>query len=67
MAKYIWSDYVGLKEDIRHSDRGKEIYSLQSWVKLKFAAMSLKKIAKLGVGMPNISALFFEYFTNIEN
>lgn len=74
VTKHIWSDYVDLAEDIRHSDRGKEIYSLrsqtiervfadakekhamrytfikslprvQNWVRLKFAAMNLKKLA----------------------
>lgn len=74
VTKHIWSDYIDLAEDIRHSERGKEIYSLrsqtiervfadakekhamrytfikslprvQNWVRLKFAAMNLKKLA----------------------
>ncbi len=71
---HIWSKYIDLAEDIRYSDRGKEIYSLrsqtiervfadakekhamrytflkslprvQNWVRQKFAAMNLKKLA----------------------
>lgn len=74
VTKHIWSDYIDLAEDIRHSERGKEIYSMrsqtiervfadakekhamrytfikslprvQNWVRLKFAAMNLKKLA----------------------
>lgn len=74
VTKHIWSDYIEQAEDIRHSPRGKEIYSLrsqtiervfadakekhamrytyikslprvQNWVRLKFAAMNLKKLA----------------------
>lgn len=74
VTKHIWSDYIDIAEDIRHSKRGKEIYSLrsqtiervfadakekhgmrytfikgltrvQNWVRLKFAAMNLKKLA----------------------
>ena len=30
VAKHIWSDYIDLAEEIRHSERGKEIYSLRS-------------------------------------
>lgn len=74
VTKHIWSNYIELAEDIRHSKRGKEIYSLrsqtiervfadakekhamrytfikslprvQNWVRLKFAAMNLKKLA----------------------
>lgn len=74
VIKHIWSDYIDQAEDIRHSSRGKEIYSLrsqtiervfadakekhamrytyikslprvQNWVRLKFAAMNLKKLA----------------------
>lgn len=74
VTKHIWSKYIELAEDIRHSKKGKEIYGLrsqtiervfadakekhsmrytfirslprvQNWVKLKFAAMNLKKLA----------------------
>lgn len=74
VTKHIWSEYIDQAEDIRHSSRGKEIYSLRSqtiervfadakekhamrytyikslprvenWVRLKFAAMNLKKLA----------------------
>lgn len=74
ITKHIWSDYVELAEDIRHSKHGKEIYAMrsqtiervfadakekhamrytyikslprvQNWVRLKFAAMNLKKMA----------------------
>ena len=74
VTKHIWSDYIELAEDIRHSKHGKEIYALrsqtiervfadakekhsmrytfikslqrvQNWVRLKFAAMNLKKLA----------------------
>lgn len=74
VSKHIWSEYIELAEDIRHSKHGKEIYALrsqtiervfadakekhamrytfikslprvQNWVRLKFAAMNLKKMA----------------------
>lgn len=74
VTKHIWSDYIEIAEDIRHSEIGKAIYSLrsqtiervfadakekhsmrytyirslprvQNWVRLKFAAMNLKKLA----------------------
>ncbi len=74
VTKHIWSNYVELAEDIRHSEHGKSIYKLrsqtiervfadakekhamrytfirslprvQNWVRLKFAAMNLKKLA----------------------
>jgi len=74
VTKHIWSDYIELAEDIRHSEQGRKIYSLrsqtiervfadakekhamrytfikslprvQNWVRFKFAAMNLKKLA----------------------
>ena len=74
VTKHIWSDYIDLAEDFRHSAKGKASYSKRSetierifadakekhgmrytnhrgltrvrnWVKLKFAAMNLKKMA----------------------
>ena len=74
VTKHIWCDYIDLAEDIRHSERGKKIYSLrsqpiervfadakekhamrytfmkslprvQNWVRLKIAAINLKKLA----------------------
>ncbi|MEG1027437.1 MAG: transposase, partial [Oscillospiraceae bacterium] len=74
VTKHIWSNYIELAEDIRHSRHGKETYALrsqtiervfadakekhamrytfikslprvQNWVRLKFAAMNLKKMA----------------------
>ncbi|MEG2378183.1 MAG: transposase, partial [Clostridia bacterium] len=74
VTKHIWSDYIELAEDIRHSEHGKKTYALrsqtiervfadakekhamrytfikslprvQNWVRLKFAAMNLKKMA----------------------
>ena len=74
VTKHIWSKYIEMAEDIRHTKRGKRLYSLrsqtielvfadakekhsmlytfikilprvQNWVRLKFAAMNLKKLA----------------------
>lgn len=74
VAKHIWADYIEQAEDFRHSQAGKESYSLRgetiervfadakekhgmrytfhrglvrvaSWVRLKFAAMNLKRLA----------------------
>jgi transposase len=74
VTKHIWSDYIDMAEDFRHSPRGKATYSMRgetiervfadakekhsmrytnhrglarvkNWVKLKFAAMNLKKMA----------------------
>ena len=73
-AKHIWSDYLELVEDYRHTPKYKELYArrketiervfadakekyvmrytqyrgltqVSNWVKLKFAAMNLKKFA----------------------
>ena len=75
VTKHIWSDYLELAEDIRHTTGMKELYALRKetiervfadakekyamrytlyrglsqnkkWVRLKFAAMNLKKFAK---------------------
>ena len=74
VARHIWQDYIEQAEDVRHSPRGKETYSMRSqtiervfadakekhgmrytqyrglervsnWVKLKYTAMNLKKLA----------------------
>lgn len=74
VQRHIWSDYIELAEDFRHSPQGKETYTRRSqtiervfadakekhgmrytllkgltrvtnWLRLKFAAMNLKKMA----------------------
>lgn len=74
LTTHIWQEYIDLVEDIRRTDRGKEIYDMRketiervfadakekhamrythhrglarvsNWVRLKYAAMNLKKIA----------------------
>lgn len=74
VTKHIWSDYIELAEDARHTKRYAELYRIRKekiervfadakekygmrytlyrglsqvtkWVKLKFAAMNLKKLA----------------------
>lgn len=75
VTKHIWSEYIELAEDIRHTPKYADLYKLRkekiervfadakekhamrytpyrglaqvtSWVRLKFAAMNLKKLAK---------------------
>lgn len=75
VTKHIWSDYIELAEDIRHTPQYANLYKLRkekiervfadakekyamrytpyrglaqvtNWVRLKFAAMNLKKLAK---------------------
>lgn len=75
VTKHIWSDYIELAEDIRHTPKYAELYKMRkekiervfadakekhamrytpyrglaqvsNWVRLKFAAMNLKKLAK---------------------
>ena len=74
VTRHIWEDYIELAEDVRHSQLGKDTYSMRSktiervfadakekhsmrytyykglnqvtnWVRLKFTAMNLKKLA----------------------
>ena len=74
VTRHIWEDYIERAEDIRHSQLGKDTYSMRSktiervfadakekhgmryttykglnqvsnWVRLKFTAMNLKKLA----------------------
>ncbi|MDY3303540.1 MAG: transposase, partial [Clostridia bacterium] len=75
VTKHIWSDYIELAEDIRHTPKYAELYKLRkekiervfadakekhamrythytglaqvtNWVRLKYATMNLKKLAK---------------------
>ena len=75
VTKHIWSDYIELAEDIRHTEKYANLYKLRkekiervfadakekhamrytpykglaqvsNWVRLKFATMNLKKLAK---------------------
>ena len=74
MTTHIWQEYLDLVEQLRRTERGKEIYAMRketiervfadakekhamrythhrglarvkSWVRLKYAAMNLKKLA----------------------
>ena len=75
MTTHIWQEYLDLVEQLRRTERGKEIYAMRketiervfadakekhamrythhrglarvtSWVRLKYAAMNLKKLAE---------------------
>lgn len=75
VTKHIWSDYIELAEDIRHTQKYAELYKMRkekiervfadakekhamrytpyrglaqvkNWVRLKFATMNLKKLAR---------------------
>ena len=75
MATHIWQEYLDLVEQLRRTERGKEIYAMRketiervfadakekhamrythhrglarvkSWVRLKYVAMNLKKLAE---------------------
>lgn len=89
VATHIWSDYIDLAEDIRHSERGKNIFAAKSnngaslcgrkrkaryaiylhkkpaeraeLGKAQVCCNELKKAGNVGIGMPCITALFFEY------
>lgn len=94
VTKHIWSDYIELAEDARHTKRYAELYRIRKekiervfadakekygmrytlyrglsqvtkWVKLKFAAMNLKKLAtwKWRKVEKGPSGLFLAHFT----
>lgn len=94
LNRHIWQDYLDLVEQLRKTERGKEIYAMRKqtiervfgdakekhamrytqhrgltrvaqWVRLKYAAMNLKKLATWAWGTPLFSRtwLAFAYYT----
>lgn len=98
VTKHIWSNYIELAEDIRHTPKYAELYKMRkekierifadakekhamrytpyrglaqvnNWVRLKFAAMNLKKLAKWkwkGNNTPSKLLGIFVYLTNMK-
>ena len=95
LTTHIWQEYLDIVEQLRKTERGKELYAMRKqtiervfadvkekhamrythyrgltrvtrWVKLKFAAMNLKKLAIWSWNAPplySLFAVFFPYFT----
>lgn len=90
LSTHIWQEHLDLAEQLRKTQRGKEIYSLRketiervfadakekhgmrythhrglarvsAWVRLKFAAMNLKKLA---LWCSRVPSLFYVFFPN---
>ena len=90
LTRHIWQEYLDIVEQLRKTDRGKELYAMRKetiervfadakekhamrythhrglarvtrWVRLKYAAMNLKKLAIWSWRAP-ISAIFFAFF-----
>ena len=88
LSTHIWQEHLDLAEQLRKTQRGKEIYSLRketiervfadakekhgmrythhrglarvsAWVRLKFAAMNLKKLALWCSRVPSLLYVFF--------
>lgn len=98
VTKHIWSEYIELAEDIRHTAKYAELYrqrkekiervfadakekhgmrytpyrgleQVTNWVRLKFATMNLKKLAKWkwkGKNTPSKSFVFIVNFINVK-
>jgi len=87
LTRHIWQEYLDLVEQLRKTDRGRQIYEkrketiervfadakerhamrytqhrglarVTNWVRLKFAAMNLKKLATWAWNSPSFSCLF---------
>ena len=94
LQTHIWQEYLNLVEQLRKTERGKELYAkrketikrafadakekhgmrythhrglarVTSWVKLKYAAMNLKKLATWSWKTPcaQLTLSFFSFFT----
>lgn len=90
LPRHMWQEHLDLVEQLRKTERGKEIYALRkesiervfgdakekhamrytqhrglarvtNWVRLKFAAMNLKKLA-MGLAIPTDFERLFAYF-----
>lgn len=98
VTKHMWSDYIELAEDIRHTPKYAKLYKMRkekiervfavakekhtmrytpyrglaqvrNWVRLKFATMNLKKLAKLkwkGDNSPSNAVVFVINFINMK-
>ncbi len=91
LTTHIWQEYLDIVEQLRKTERGKELYAMRketiervfadakekhamrythhrgltqvtNWVRLKFAAMNLKKLAIWSWNTPFISALYAIFF-----
>ena len=91
LTTHIWQEYLDLVEQLRKTERGKEIYAMRketiervfadakekhamrytnhrglarvsTWVRLKYAAMNLKKIAVWKWNTLPLSALYAVFF-----
>ena len=87
LTRHIWQEHLDLAEQLRKTERGKEIYAMRketiervfadakekhamrytqhrglnrvtNWVRLKYAAMNLKKLATWAWNTPRFSSLF---------
>lgn len=97
LTTHIWQEYLDLMEQLRKTDRGKELYArrketiervfadakekhamrythhrglarVTSWVRLKYAAMNLKKLAMWGTRYPlfsRVNSCFSSIFARI--
>ena len=97
MTTHIWQEYLDLVEQLRRTERGKEIYAMRketiervfadakekhamrythhrglarvtSWVRLKYAAMNLKKLAEWSWNnsfFPLIASLFSAIYAEV--
>ena len=90
LTTHIWQEYLDLAEQLRKTERGKDIYALRketiervfadakdkhglrythrrglarvsAWVRLKFAALNLKKLALWASASPPLSLFFFSF------
>jgi len=91
LTTHIWQEYLDIVEQLRKTERGKELYAMRKqtiervfadakekhamrythhrglarvtrWVKLKFAAMNLKKLAIWSWNTPPLYSLFAVFF-----
>ena len=97
LTTHIWQEYLDLVEQLRRTERGKEIYAMRketiecvfadakekhamrythhrglarvtSWVRLKYAAMNLKKLAEWSWNnsfFHLIASLFFAIYAEV--
>jgi hypothetical protein len=97
LTTHIWQEYLDLVEQLRRTERGKEIYALRketvervfadakekhamrythhrglarvtNWVRLKYAAMNLKKLAEWSWKdslLPYFSSLFSAFYAEV--
>ena len=91
LTTHIWQEYLDIVEQLRKTERGKELYAMRKqtiervfadakekhamrythhrglarvthWVRLKYAAMNLKKLAIWSWDRPTLSYLYTVFF-----